>query len=55
MGKAVKILKIQNFFGNTSAFNNVSRKPTGQLFTCQRKTMPGHTLKLITRIENGFF
>ena len=43
------------FFGNNSAFNNVSRQPTGQLFTCQRKTMPGHTLTLITRIKNGFF
>ena len=54
-GQAQKILKIQIFFGNNSAFNNVSRKPTGQLFTCQRKTLPGHTLTLITRIKNGFF
>ena len=44
------------FFGNNnSAFKNVSRQPTGQLFTCQRKTMPGHTLTLITRIKNVFF
>ena len=52
--QAQKILKIQKFFGNNSAFNNVSRKPTGQLFTCQRKTMPGHTLTLITRIKNAW-
>ena len=44
------------FFGNNnSAFNNVSRQPTGQLFACQGKTMPGHTLTLITRIKNVFF
>ena len=54
-GTSPKNSENSNFFGHNSAFNNVSRKPTGQLFTCQRKTMPGHTLTLITRIKNGFF
>ena len=54
VGTIPKHTEIQ-FFGDNSAFNNVSRKPTGQLFTCQRKTMPGHTLTLNNLIKSGFF